>query len=257
MTEFERRGHYRTSKRGELIYVQATQVRRDNWRRNTSGGYDTAPAVPLPTATRPIDSFLVRYPEFVSLQRVSACFINPNATCPVCGQGVYYYQNELGSRVFFDELGPPWPKHSCTDTRLNSAPSYEPQFGLTFRIRSQAQIAEIMAWRENRSTGFESAFVEQYGTNPWPLATIVRRLKGDKRVFVVATPIKDGRPRKIYLSCKSLPKCCKKGFLIALGKRTISFIDTKTLAAMEVPITRHRGAGAFLDAMDDAEIDER
>ncbi|WP_091106580.1 DUF1707 domain-containing protein [Micromonospora citrea] len=42
-------------------------------------------------------------------------WISPNASCPVCGAAVYFYANEHGSRVFFDELGPPWPKHPCTD----------------------------------------------------------------------------------------------------------------------------------------------
>ncbi|MCZ7422956.1 hypothetical protein O7605_25975 [Verrucosispora sp. WMMA2121] len=28
---------------------------------------------------------------------------------------VYFYANQHGSRVFFDQLGPPWPKHPCTD----------------------------------------------------------------------------------------------------------------------------------------------
>ncbi|MGC4868151.1 DUF1707 SHOCT-like domain-containing protein [Micromonospora sp. DT53] len=28
---------------------------------------------------------------------------------------VYFYANEHGSRVFFDDVGPPWPKHPCTD----------------------------------------------------------------------------------------------------------------------------------------------
>jgi hypothetical protein len=28
---------------------------------------------------------------------------------------VFYYCNEHGSSVFFDQLGPPWPKHPCTD----------------------------------------------------------------------------------------------------------------------------------------------
>lgn len=35
--------------------------------------------------------------------------------CPVCGQWVYFYSNEFESRVYFDEVGPPWPKHPCTD----------------------------------------------------------------------------------------------------------------------------------------------
>lgn len=52
--------------------------------------------------------------------RITACFVDPNAKCPVCGAGVYYYQNARGSRVFFDDLGPPWPKHPCTDNRRNN-----------------------------------------------------------------------------------------------------------------------------------------
>lgn len=39
----------------------------------------------------------------------------PNASCPVCGASVFFYQSPTGGRVFFDELGPPWPKHPCTD----------------------------------------------------------------------------------------------------------------------------------------------
>ncbi|CAG1011162.1 hypothetical protein BURK2_04192 [Burkholderiales bacterium] len=43
-------------------------------------------------------------------------YVNPNATCPVCGAAVFFYQSPFGGRVFFDELGPPWPKHPCTDS---------------------------------------------------------------------------------------------------------------------------------------------
>jgi hypothetical protein len=45
-------------------------------------------------------------------------FTNPNAHCPVCGASVFYFQNEFGSRVFFDDLGVPWPKHPCTDNDI-------------------------------------------------------------------------------------------------------------------------------------------
>jgi hypothetical protein len=40
-------------------------------------------------------------------------FVNPNATCPVCGDSVFYYQCPNGGKVYFDALGPPWPKHPC------------------------------------------------------------------------------------------------------------------------------------------------
>lgn len=42
-----------------------------------------------------------------------------NTTCPLCGEPCYYYENEFGSKVWFDELGVPWTKHPCftSDTR--------------------------------------------------------------------------------------------------------------------------------------------
>ena len=43
-------------------------------------------------------------------------YTDPNAVCPVCGASVFFYQNVHGSRVFFDDLGWPWPKHPCTDS---------------------------------------------------------------------------------------------------------------------------------------------
>lgn len=41
-------------------------------------------------------------------------YLTTNAICPVCGSRVVYYQNENGSRVFFNEVGWPWEKHDCT-----------------------------------------------------------------------------------------------------------------------------------------------
>lgn len=40
-------------------------------------------------------------------------WVTPNAKCPVCGSAVYFYKSPDGGRVYFDELGPPWPKHPC------------------------------------------------------------------------------------------------------------------------------------------------
>ena len=53
-----------------------------------------------------------------------ATFMNPNALCPVCGACVYFYRAPSGGRVFFDELGPPWPKHWCTDHQRSSVPQH-------------------------------------------------------------------------------------------------------------------------------------
>jgi hypothetical protein len=45
----------------------------------------------------------------------AGCYVNPNARCPVCGAAVFFYSNQFGSKVYFNDLGPLWPKHACTD----------------------------------------------------------------------------------------------------------------------------------------------
>jgi hypothetical protein len=70
----------------------------------------------------------LRHRDAVSLLKrnlarsISGCYVNPNAKCPVCDAAVYFYANEHGSRVFFDDLGPPWPKHPCTDNPREPVP---------------------------------------------------------------------------------------------------------------------------------------
>jgi hypothetical protein len=49
------------------------------------------------------------------ITRTRESYVIPNAACPVCGALVFFYQSPSGGRVFFDELGPPWPKHPCTN----------------------------------------------------------------------------------------------------------------------------------------------
>ena len=42
-------------------------------------------------------------------------YTNPNAHCPQCGALVFFYRSPHGGSVYFDDLGPPWPKHLCMD----------------------------------------------------------------------------------------------------------------------------------------------
>lgn len=66
------------------------------------GGYNNSPGS---------DLFAKSVHQFRHLYET---YVNPNARCPVCGKAVYFYQSPYGGRVFFDDLGPPWPKHPCT-----------------------------------------------------------------------------------------------------------------------------------------------
>lgn len=216
-----------------------------------AGYYSPAPAIKAKSGR---DLFIERYPEFRKKGRVAGCFVSPNATCPVCGDRIYYYQNEHGSRVFFDELGPPWPKHPCTDRRLSDAPLAGTQLGTTFDIRSQSDVVEIFRQQEKLGIDVESDFTTMYGTARWPLARIVTRIKSGRPVFIMATLLQQGKTTKAFFSCKSLPQCCRKGFLIAIKKRKISFLDTGSMTPLEISIVRHRGARRFLDAIENAEI---
>ncbi|MBY6083614.1 hypothetical protein [Ruegeria arenilitoris] len=80
----------------------------------------------------------------ISSFRSVRSYIVPNATCPVCGETVFFYQSPNGGRVFFDDLGWPWPKHPCTDNKRPVGKSAHPKRTgniLAFRARDGSQLA--------------------------------------------------------------------------------------------------------------------
>lgn len=86
------------------------------WGGDTGG--NAGPALPA-TKVRLIDGS--RCWDFQVGSRLKSYTI-PNAKCPVCGDTVFFFQSETGGRVFFDPpLGPPWPKHGCTDHPRSAA----------------------------------------------------------------------------------------------------------------------------------------
>lgn len=103
MSTFRRRGHYRKGPNGQQVWVSSHNVTRSD-----GGKYSYSPSFrPKPK----ISTYNSSIPP-ATLPR-SNRWAEPNATCPVCGAAVYFYKNEAGSRVYFDEMGPPWPKHPC------------------------------------------------------------------------------------------------------------------------------------------------
>jgi len=102
MTTFWRAGHWRSGTYGQH-WVAGHWVNRDGW----ASSWD----------------YSVVTPSTHSSAGQRERWIDPNALCPVCGAEVFFYSNEYGSRVYFDDLGPPWPKHPCTDTSTGSVRS--------------------------------------------------------------------------------------------------------------------------------------
>ncbi len=73
-----------------------------------------------------------------SFTRITS-FVDPNARCPVCGDQVFFYRSPFDGSVFFDELGPPWPKHPCTDNTVEHSPLALPKASDTEIVRLRAE----------------------------------------------------------------------------------------------------------------------
>ncbi|KPY96084.1 hypothetical protein ALP50_01486 [Pseudomonas syringae pv. spinaceae] len=112
--------------------------------------------------------------RFISLANTYHSYINPNASCPVCGAAVFFYQSAGGGRVFFDELGPPWPKHPCTDN--TDRPVHPP---LTSMMSGQPA---SYAWQR---AGWQPFFIEA--------------VTGIDKDYIKLTGISQGQRLSLYL----------------------------------------------------------
>ena len=52
-------------------------------------------------------------------------------SCPTCTASVFYFSCGHGSRVFFDELGSPWPIHDCEESWARNLKRYTDENGDT------------------------------------------------------------------------------------------------------------------------------
>ena len=105
-----RSGFWRTSIYGVTHWVEGHWVDRNDWNSHQA---------PRTVYACSLDA------------RHSLSYTNPNASCPVCGASVFFYQSPYGARVFFDELGPPWRKHPCTDNSNHYDHVVAPKIGQT------------------------------------------------------------------------------------------------------------------------------
>lgn len=128
---YRRRGHYRRSPNGGRHYVRShavTRPSRGSRKPPRAGSGRTTPVRRPPSAPpAPRSRFIQPMPS------------EPNATCPICGARVYFWKNQSGSKVWFDSLGHPWPRHPCLD--VASAPTRQLQTPIGLRV-SLAEMRE-------------------------------------------------------------------------------------------------------------------
>jgi len=154
----------------------------------------------------------------------SACFVVPNAKCPECGESVYYYQNDAGSKVFFDEIGWPWPKHPCTDNvtkvqLLSAVP----------RARKTEDVLEIV--KAARQLDFDPAvkFRFSFGDSPWDLLSVksIRRCGFENRIEGHSiSPLLDKPVYLAFVSAKIIPTL---GDLFGFNGESVSVLDVDSL----------------------------
>jgi hypothetical protein len=238
MTRFWRDGFWRTGRYGVPHWVSGHWVECDDWDR--FGGTRT-----------PADYWRAQLDTIRARGSSAARYVDPNATCPICGDDVFFYQNEHGSRVYFDDLGPPWPKHPCTDNPAPPRPgghtaSAGPQAPCP---RGDGEIERIHAWIEAAYVYPDSRFAGRHGHKPWSLAELLMRKKGVSGTFFVLRDLRKGASRKLFMRARPLPRVLREGALVAVERGQISFLDPSSLEPREISVVRFRSAAAFIDAM--------
>ena len=156
----------------------------------------------------------------------AACFVVPNATCRYCGRKVFYYENEHGSKVFFNELGWPWPKHSCPGNPYNSdfaASSKVP------RARTLESILEIA--RAARQIDFDPAskFRFAFGDSPWDLLSVIDLARRGFENFIKARSISPYLDEPVFITFVSAKIAPAIGDFFGFNGEEVSLLEADTL----------------------------
>jgi hypothetical protein len=179
----------------------------------------------------------LRHRDAVSLLKrnlarsISGCYVNPNAKCPVCGDAVYFYANENGSRVFFDDLGPPWPKHACTDNPREPAPRGPPM------RRTRGMMQELITAANTAGLFKNKVFGRRIPTE-WTLLLVVE-VERDGDVYAITAEFLDSQSGETtQFRYRSTEPVLEPGDLVNMKGDEISFVHKGAL----IPIIFENGA---------------
>ena len=133
----------------------------------------------------------------------SDSYTDPNARCPRCRASVFFYRSPYGGCVYFDELGPPWPKHPCMDTGAPPTSVRRPQLfpAVVAGTRPASTVTREQGWRPmiceevRRHDRCQSVVClkvrTEQGYSPMLYAVFDRSLL-DHRTPFLARPLPDG-----------------------------------------------------------------
>ncbi|MBB4956580.1 hypothetical protein FHR38_000313 [Micromonospora polyrhachis] len=229
MARYRRRGHWRRGRDGRRHWVSTHYV-------NRSVGYSAGKRTSWISAS-PRQS---RLSPQVNPPRYSQGRVIPNARCPICGAATYFYANERGSKVYFDELGPPWPKHPCITTS-GVVPSRPPHPAAVSssppsRAASAPNATGYPASRRWMSPAQATSLSDSISNpplldGPW---TIVSRLVLDGRILIHMHPLH----RRDLMSAWQTPYAVmlNPGDLVFLTGGWISWFDLARFEVVTSPV---------------------
>lgn len=194
--------------------------------------YGNYPTTPLPTADDWKRENARSSLDRLNVRSYSTCYVVPNAKCPVCGQSVYFYANDHGSRVYFNELVPPWQKHECTDRRklVHKAPNTT---GAPVR-RSQTDLNEIMEAARVANVSFLGSRKSKRKKSRWILYLVVDVKRSGARTTVFAESISDGQNKKVEFAIFAKSAVIETGDFVGKKGEAYSFLRRDTLESIEV-----------------------
>ena len=238
MTKFVRSGYQRVSKYGDVHWVRPQSVVRTDWTRS-GGGY----------VQSPFHGLLVSYGASIGW---TASFVNPNARCPVCNDPVFYYQNEFGSRVYFDELGPPWPKHPCTDNGAYRTSGGDSASGVhspdnSPTLRGSDEVEAISRLTDSLGTDREVQFRQRYGASPWIPLLVTKAYRNGSTCLIVTSPCVGPPARPVYLEFESRKNLLRAGDVVFRKGRTVSLFDKKAQNPLELAVVSIRSAREMIE----------
>ena len=179
MSRFGRSGHYRTNQHGTTFWVSGHAVSRDDW-----------PSwVPQPI------EYAYTADDAGSPSRNITI---PNARCPVCGDPVFFFMAANGGRVFFDDLGTPWPKHGCTINEEAQVPGFSDAHAIaTWQAARRARHAPDAAEGDLTFAAGQASGTARIIRHTGALIAVVGMRDG-RRAFTIAGPWPGWAQRTVY-----------------------------------------------------------
>lgn len=236
MTKFWREGHYRIGPYGDEHWVDGHWVDRSDWDRAGHSGTWSSLS------------------DLRADKGMTSAYVIPNARCPVCGQQVFFYGNQHGSRVYFDELGDPWPKHPCMDQSDHDGDVDYDELEPVARAGRDVGRVELL----RRSVGlihFARRHYGGYGANyyfPW---IVLQRFKVRNGVLLGAMNLSD-RERVSFFSLKSAKGSLKRAAIVFPKKGTLSYFDPASMEVIKVKYKRISSKDFVAGLLDIEGLDE-